>query len=124
MKKLSAITCGVLVLVMASPVLACGPAVSSGGGGSSNPGRKRWVRHRTRQLDQQMHDYREARKWSDGLGYATGEFVPQMHRNQAEERRYMINRYEYLALKQERGKASAQDKAEMRALQRTLLPSH
>lgn len=125
--KLAAITCGIVAAVMAIPARACGPGMTtapSGGGNSTHPGRQRWVRHRMKQLDQQMHDHREANKWSDGLGYATGEFVPQMHRNAAEERRYMINRFEYLALKTERGKASAKDRAEMRWLQGELLSSH
>ena len=51
----------------------------------------------------------------------TAEYVPQMHRNSAERRQYYINRFEFLALKAERGKATAKDIAEMRALQHYLL---
>jgi hypothetical protein len=71
-----------------------------------------------------MDDYRKAQRTADNLGYATGEWVPQMHRNQAERRQYMINRYEFLALKAERGKASGKDIAELRALQNALLSGH
>jgi hypothetical protein len=44
-----------------------------------------------------------------------------MHRNPVERRQYLINRYEFLALKTERGKATAKDIAELRALQNYLL---
>jgi hypothetical protein len=68
-----------------------------------------------------MDDYKKAQRTADGLGYATGEYLPQMHRNSAEQRHHYINRYEFLALKRERGKATQKDVAEMRALQHYLL---
>ncbi|MEP7016130.1 MAG: hypothetical protein ABI925_11875 [Verrucomicrobiota bacterium] len=112
-----------LAALIALPAIACGPSggSSQNTGHSMSPGRKQWTKKRMKHLKQQMSDYNSAQKWSDGLGYATGEWVPQMHRNSAEHRRYMINRYEFLALKAEHGRASANDIAEMRGLQAALL---
>lgn len=115
--------------LFALPALANGPMPGDPGTSSStsaqpnnmSPGRQRWTKRRMKHLRQQMTDYKKAQQTADALGYATGEYVPQLHRNPAEVRRHMINRYEFLALKAERGKASANDIAEMRALQAALL---
>jgi hypothetical protein len=115
--------------LFALPALANGPMPGDPGTSSStsvqpnnmSPGRQRWTKRRMKHLRQQMTDYKKAQQTADALGYATGEYVPQLHRNPAEVRRHMINRYEFLALKAERGKASANDVAEMRALQSALL---
>ena len=95
--------------------------VTTGGGTQMNSGRDRWTRRRIKHLRQQNDDYRKAQRTADTLGYATGEYVPQMHRNTAAQRQHMINRYEFLALKAERGKATQKDVAELRALQHYLL---
>ena len=121
----------VMLIVIVRPTFACGPGMNGSGGGTMtnntgrpsnmSPGREQWTRKRIKHLRGQMDDYKKAQRTADGLGYATGEYVPQMHRNPAEQRQYYINRYEFLALKRERGKASQKDIAEMRALQHYLL---
>jgi Ni/Co efflux regulator RcnB len=121
----------IFAAVFVLPAFANDPAMSTNNGGGTqmnggsqnNPGRVRWTRKRIKHLRQRIDDYKKAERASDNLGYATGEWVPQMHRNQAERRQYLINRYEFLALKAERGRATAKDIAEMRALQNSLLGS-
>ena len=110
--------------LFALPALACGPMPSGGSSGGSsykNPGRKKWAKKRIKQLKGKMSDYHKAQQWSDGLGYATGEMVPQVRRNAVEHRQFLIHRYEFLALKAEYGKASITEQIEMRALQSYLL---
>jgi hypothetical protein len=123
-----------LLAFIAAPGFANGPmpgdsgmssnsntTVTTGGGRQMSGGRDRFSRRRIKHLRQEMDDYRKAQRAADALGYGTGEYLPQMHRNPAERRQYMINRYEFLALKAERGRASAKDIAEMHALQHHLL---
>ena len=128
--KMHCVLVVMLIGILAGPAFACGPTMNGSGGGTMtntghpsnmSPGRERWTRKRIKHLRGQMDDYKKAQRTADGLGYATGEYVPQMHHNPAEQRQYYINRYEFLALKAERGKASAKDLAEMRALQNYLL---
>jgi|KBSMisStaDraftv2_1062788.scaffolds.fasta_scaffold119581_2 Ni/Co efflux regulator RcnB len=118
------------VAIFVTPAIACGPMGGSTGGTTMtnntggrqmSQGRDQWSKKRIKHLRRQMDDYKKAQRTADGLGYATGEYVPQMHRNPAEQRQYYINRYEFLALKAERGKATQKDIAEMRALQHYLL---
>jgi hypothetical protein len=120
----------ILAGIVAVPAFGCGPmgtgsgggtTTSNGGGRQISPGRERFTRRRIHHLRRQMDDYKKAQRTADNLGYATGEWAPQMHRNPAERRQYYINRYEFLALKAERGKATSKDLAEMRALQHHLL---
>lgn len=118
MKRLLVI--GALALLVSSPAFANDPSMPSGG--QMSPGRDHYTRKRIKELKQQMTDYKHAQRTADTLGYATGEYVPQMHHNAAAYRQHLINRYEFLALKAERGKATAKDVAEMHALQNALLP--
>lgn len=124
--KIRVLLTAALTVLFALPAFANGPmpgdpGMSSNPPSKMTPGRQKWTKRRMKHLKQQMSDYNKARQTADTLGYATGEYVPQLHRNPAEVRRHMINRYEFLALKAERGKASANDIAEMRALQAALL---
>ena len=131
--KVRTLLIAVLTALFGLPVFANGPMPGdpgmSGGnstsntntGGQMHPGRERFTRRRIKHLRQEMDDYKKAQRTADQLGYATGEYVPQMHRNPAERRQYLINRYEFLALKAERGKATAKDIADLRALQNYLL---
>jgi hypothetical protein len=98
-----------------------GTTTNNGGGRQMSPGRDQWTRRRIKHLRRQMDDYKKAQRASDNLGYATGEYVPQIHRNPAEYRQHLINRYEFLALKAERGKATSNDIAEMHAIKHRLL---
>ena len=121
MKRLFVI--GALALLIPLPAFANDPSMPSGGtsGSQMNPGRDHYTRKRIKELKTQMTDYKKAQRAADTLGYATGEWVPQMHRNPAAYRQHLINRYEFLALKAERGKATSKDIAEMRALHNHLL---
>jgi len=106
--------------MFALPALACGPMPSGGSSGPS-PQHKNYHHRRIKELKQKMHDYNSAQKWSDGLGYATGEMVPQMNRNKAEHRQFLIHHYEFLVHKEQLGKASVKDQIERRALESYLL---
>lgn len=124
--KIRTVSLASLAAVFALPAFANGPmpgdpGMSSSAPKNTSPGRQQWTKKRIKHLKQQMSDHKKARQWSDNLGYATGEYVPQLHRNAAEQRKHLINLYEFLALKAERGKATAKDIAQMRALQQYLL---
>lgn len=64
---------------------------------------------------------REMDRASGAVNNDAGRFFFPSGMSARAQRQHMINRYEFLALKAERGKASADDKAEMRALQHALL---
>ena len=105
-------------VAIAAPALACGPGMSNSG---PSPQQKQHHHRRIKELKQKMHDYKSAQKWSDGLGYATGEAVPQMNRNKAEHRQYLIHYYEFLVHKEQLGKASMKEQIERRTLEKYLL---
>lgn len=71
-------------------------------------------------LKKQMREYRKAQNTADIMDLMQGHVYPAEPSREAQ-RRYMINKYEYLALKAERGHATTADVAEMRRLQHTLL---
>ena len=125
---------GVLALFLALPAFANGPmpsdqpTTSTSSGRPMSPGRKNWTKKRVKHLKQEMNTYKSAERTSKGIDRMLGAadnnpnavFFPS-GQSAAEHRRYMINRFEYLAIKAEHGRASAKEIAEMQALQGALL---
>lgn len=132
MKRLVMISA--LVLFLAPPAFANGPmpsdqpTTSTSGGRPMSPGRRSWTKKRVKQLKQEMNTYKSAERTTQGIDRMLGAadnnpgavFFPQ-GQSPAEHRRYMINRFEYLAIKAEHGRASPNEMAELRALQAALL---
>ena len=126
--KLQALSVSILAAMLVQPVLANDPTMSNTapsnasssatGPRTMSPSREKYTRKRVIVLKQQMHDYGKAQKVADKLDLMLGRFPT---RSPEAERRYMINRFEYLALKAERGRATRADLAEMQQLQHTLL---
>jgi hypothetical protein len=124
-----------LAAVFALPALACGPMISggtsninTGTGRTVSPERDHWARRRIKQLRAEMDAHRKADQTARTLDHILGVADNNAGRalfpegaSAAAQRRYMINRYEFLALKAELGKANAKDIAELRALQAALL---
>jgi hypothetical protein len=132
MKRLLMIS--VLALFLALPAFANGPmptdqpTTSTSSGRPMSPGRKTWTKKRVKHLKQEMNTYKSAERTTKNidrmLGAAdnnAGTVMFPSGQSPAEHRRYMINRFEYLAIKAEHGRASANEMAEMRALQSALL---
>ena len=124
-------------VVGAYPALANGPmpgdsqAPNNNGSSQMSPERERWVRNRMKHLRDEMHEQQKAdtiAREMDRLQAATnnnyGRFMFPEGASPAAQHQYMINRYEFLALKAERGKATPKERAEMRALQHRLVGSH
>jgi hypothetical protein len=129
--KLQALSVCVLVATLVPHGLANEPPPSntappsSSSGGTSvtvtksvSPSRERYTRKRIIVLKQQIHDYKHAQKTADKLDLMLGTYS-----NPSRElmRRYLINRFELLALKAERGRATRDDLNELRQLQQILL---
>ncbi|SRR6266542_3336508 len=83
-----------------------------------NPGRIIYTRRRIIELRQQIREYEKAQKTADKMDLLLGRYS---NPSPAVERRYLINRFEFLALKAERGRATRADLDELRQLQHTLL---
>jgi hypothetical protein len=122
-----------LVISSSLPVFANGPMPADNSNSTSNsnmnPGRERWTRNRIKHLKHEMEEHRKADQTARNIDRILGGADENVGRvmfpqgaSSAARRRYMINRYEFLALKAERGNASAKDIAEMRALRAALLP--
>ena len=140
--KFSRLAVSVLAVIIAMPAFACGPGGSMGSSGNKPPktGRQKWVGHRIRILKNQMRPHEDAQRTADRLGEIldgadgkAGDIAATEARNQmprallvrqpqsAEEKKYMFNRFEYLALKKERKGLSAGEAAEMFALKHVLV---
>jgi hypothetical protein len=118
-----------LTILFASPSPACGPSNgqpmsnSSGSSAQSNSGqpmtpRRQWIRKRLRHLKNKRGEEERMQRGLDGVDLSQGHYPG---RSSAYTRQRMIDRYEFLALKAERGRATASDLAEMKLLQNTLL---
>jgi hypothetical protein len=124
----------VAIAIISSPSLfANGPMPADNNSSTSNsnmsPGREQWTRRRIKHLKHEMDEHRKADQTARNIDRILGGADENVGRvmfpqgaSSAARRRYMINRYEFLALKAERGNASAKDIAEMRALRAALLP--
>jgi hypothetical protein len=124
-------------IALVSPILANGPMPGDSGGSSysngasegMSPGRRHWTKHRIHELSERMSEYRKADRaaremdrFQGAVDNNYGRFIVPEGASSTAQRHYMIDRFEYLALKAERGKATERDKAEMRALRGQLLP--
>lgn len=129
--KLQALSISVLAAIFAHPGQACGPSASNTAQPTNNTTSSSTVtvqrkmsesdsRKRMIVLKKQMREYRKAQNTADIMDLMQGHVYPAEPSREAQ-RRYMINKYEYLALKAERGHATTADVAEMRRLQHTLL---
>ena len=132
--KLQALSISVLAAMLVHPGQACGPAASNTAQPTNNttssstvtvqrkmsPGRESASRKRIIVLKQQMREYRKAQNTADIMDLMQGHVYPAEPSREAQ-RRYMISRFEYLALKAERGHATTAEVTEMRQLQHTLL---
>lgn len=85
------------------------------------PGRERATRKRIIVLKEQMREYRKAQRVADVMDAMQGHLLYPSEPSPEAQRRHMINRFEYLALKAERGHATTAEVTEMRRLQHTLL---
>jgi hypothetical protein len=137
--KFSRLAVSVLAVIVAMPAFACGPGGSSGYKPSKS-GRQKWVGNRIRILKNEMRPREHAQRTADQLGEILdgvdgklGNVAATEARNQLprailvrppqspEEKKYMFQRYEYLALKKERKGVSAGEAAEMFALKHVLV---
>jgi hypothetical protein len=82
------------------------------------PARRRYVRKRIVVLKEQVREYEKAQNVADTMDFMSGRFTSPSREAQ---QRYLKNRFEYLALKAELGKATPADLNELRRLQHTLL---
>jgi len=129
--KLQALSVSVLVAMLMPHGLANEPPPSNTAQSSAtssgtsvtvtkgvSPARQKYTKKRIIVLKQQIHDYKHAQKTADKLDLMLGTYS-----NPSRElmRRYLINRFELLALKAERGRATRDDLNELRQLQQILL---
>lgn len=83
-----------------------------------SPARQRYTKQRILVLKQQMGEYKKAQRTADKLDLMLGHYS---NPSREAQRRYLINRFEFLALKAERGRATRDDLNELRQLQQMLL---
>lgn len=129
--KLQALSVSVLVATLVPHSLANEPPPSNTAQSSTtrsgtsvtltkavSPARQEYSQKRIIVLKQQIHDYKHAQKTADKLDLMLGTYS-----NPSRElmRRYLIDRFELLALKAERGGATRDDLNELRRLQQILL---
>jgi hypothetical protein len=112
-----------LTILFASPSPACGPSNGSGTSVQPNSGqamtpRRQWIRKRLRHLKNKRGEEERMQRGLDGVDLSQGHYPG---RSSAYTRQRMIDRYEFLALKAERGRATPSEMAEMKLLQNTLL---
>jgi hypothetical protein len=132
--KSQALSISVLAALLAHPGLACGPSGSAMTQPTNNstssstvtnqrkltPGRERASRKRIRVVKQQLREYQKAQNTADIMDLMQGNPFPAEPSREAQ-RRHLINKFEYLALKAELGHATTAEVMEMRRLQHTLL---
>lgn len=129
--KLQALSITVLVVMLVPHGLANEPPPSntapqsSSSSGTSvtvaktvSPSRKQYTRKRILVLKQQTAEYKRAQRTADKLDIMLGQYS---NPSQELERRYLINRFELLALKAELGRATRDELKELRQLQYKLL---
>ena len=127
-----------LIAVFATPAFACGPTgggkkkqqqaqqgtttttVTSGGGGQRTP-REKWVRHRMGDLKETNSEYKKSQNIANLGDLALG---TNTYQSSAAYRQHLVNRFEFLALKREKGRATQGDVAEMNLILRTLGMRH
>jgi hypothetical protein len=130
--KLHALTVSMLGVVLAHSGHANEPAASNTAPSTNNstattvtvtrnvtPSRERYTRKRIIELRQQVREYQKSQSVADKMDLLLGRYPTRPSREV--ERRYLINRFEFLALKAERGRATRADVAELRELQQILL---
>lgn len=130
--KLQALSISVLAATLMHPGSANEPTASnSAPSNNSSSGttvtvtrnttatRERYTRRRIIELRQQIREHQKAQAVADKMDFMLGHYSSP---SREAERRYLINRFEFLALKAERGRATRDDLAELRQLQQILLP--
>lgn len=128
--KLQALSVSVLAMLMPHglanelPPSNTAPRSSSSSGTSVtvtktvSPSRKQYTRKRILVLKQQTAEYKRAQRTADKLDFMLGQYS---NPSQDLQRRYLINRFELLALKAELGRATRDELNELRQLQHKLL---
>jgi len=130
--KLHAFSISILAAVLVYPSLANEPSASNtapsnnSSSGSTvtvtrtvSPGRERYTRRRIIELRQQIREHQKAQSVADKMDILLGHYPTSPSREA--ERHYLTNRFELLALKAERGRATRADIAELQQLQHILL---
>jgi hypothetical protein len=128
--KLQALSVSVIAMLMPHglanepPPSNTAPRSSSSSGTSVtvtktvSPSRKQYTRKRILVLKQQTAEYKRAQRTADKLDFMLGQYS---NPSQDLQRRYLINRFELLALKAELGRATRDELNELRQLQHKLL---
>ena len=132
------IVASIVAAAMVCPALANDPSMASSTGTTTtksaanrttttttvtaNTGRRVWVKKRTIHLKQKMTDDSKAQRTADNIDLMLGNFPGP--RSPAYTRQHMLDRFEFLALKNEAKGLTQKEYSEMQWLRHQLLSGH